>query len=340
METDQRRHATIVPTIARALLAQIEAQGTSPDQLCRGLGFSYPDLLHHHLHLSYAQVRELIVRSQRLIQDPVLGLMVGIRQMPVSWGVAGLMMLTCETLGEAMLKGISHQDDAGTLVNHIVHEMGAEMHIEVVPRHMDQLIETFLIDEALASVVSVGRYLAGAAFSPLRVDFALPRPGQETAFSQILGCPVRFDTGSNRIILATHWLETRLPGYDRVTSGAVQSQLSTLLAKPAGRYDLVETVANRVRTEQGALPKQVDIASMVNVSPRTLRRRLGEQDTSYRSLRDSARYAKACELLLNSDATIAEVAERVGYSDARAFRRAFKRWSGVLPTDFREREAG
>ena len=75
---------------------------------------------------------------------------------------------------------------------------------------------------------------------------------------------------------------------------------------------------------------------MVNVSERTLRRRLGQQETTYRTLRDSTLFERAQDLLGNSDMTVAQVAELVGYSDARAFRRAFKRWSGMLPRAYRE----
>jgi AraC-like DNA-binding protein len=84
-----------------------------------------------------------------------------------------------------------------------------------------------------------------------------------------------------------------------------------------------------------AKPTQKELASMLNVSDRTLRRRLGRQETTYRTLRDSTRFERARDLLGNSDMTMAQVAELVGYSDARAFRRAFKRWAGVLPNEFR-----
>ena len=78
---------------------------------------------------------------------------------------------------------------------------------------------------------------------------------------------------------------------------------------------------------------------MVNVSDRTLRRRLVQQNTSYRALRDSSCFDRARDLLTNSTMTIMQIAEAVGYADARAFRRAFKRWSGQMPSEFRQAEA-
>ena len=101
------------------------------------------------------------------------------------------------------------------------------------------------------------------------------------------------------------------------------------------RNDLVESVANRMRFGVESKPLQRELAGMVNISERTLRRRLERQDTSYRALRDGTRFERARDLLANSDMTVAQVAELVGYSDARAFRRAFKRWAGLLPAEFR-----
>ena len=333
---DSRQVANIIPNTARALLGLVEERGASPERLCRGLGFTYQDLRDQHVLLSYLQVRDLILRAQHHLQEPALGLATGARQTPVSWGVAGLAMLTCETFGNAIQYGLGHQGDAGAMVDHLVEERGQEIHLEVMPRQFDLQIEPFLVDEALSSVLAVSRYMTGPAFKPLRVDLAQPRPEHDEVYRRFYRCPVRFDTGSNRITFEAHWLGARLPGYDRITCGLVQTQLNTLLVKPVGRHDLVESLANRLRFGIEAGPTQKDLASMVNVSDRTLRRRLVRQETTYRALRDSTLFERARDLLGNSDMTVAQVAELVGYSDARAFRRAFKRWSGVLPNEYRD----
>lgn len=333
--SDPRHVANIVPNSARALLGLADERGASPERLCRGLGFTYQDLRNQHLLLSHLQVRELILRCQRLWVEPALGLAVGTRQTPVSWGVAGLAMLTCETFGDAMAYGVANQGAAGAMLDHLVSEHGNEVHLEVMPRQFDLQIESFLVDESLSGALAVARCLVGAAFRPLRVDLAQPRPDREEPYRRLYRCPVRFDAGCNRLVFESHWLGARLPGYDRITCGLVQSQLNTLLALPVGRHDLVESVANRMRFGIDARPSQRDLAQMVNLSDRTLRRRLGQQETTYRQLRDGTRYERARDLLANSDMTVAEVAELVGYSDARAFRRAFKRWAGVLPAEFR-----
>ncbi|KSJ64395.2 AraC family transcriptional regulator [Pseudomonas aeruginosa] len=327
--------ANVVPSGARVLLGLIEERGLSPDEICRGLGFTYQELVRQDVSLSYKQMRLLIVRAQRMLGEPALGLTMGARETPISWGLPGLALLTCETYGEAVKYGLGHQQSIGALLIHLAEIRGREIRMEVRPKWFDLQIETVLVEEAFASVVAVSRCLLGSSFNPLRVDFAFQRPADEEIYRRFFHCPVRFEAGINRLTIDTHWLGARLPGYDRITSRMVREKLNTLLPIPIGRNDLVESVANRMRTGIEEHRSQKELAQMVNVSDRTLRRRLSHQEVTYRGMRDEARYERARELLANSSMNIAQIAEAVGYADARAFRRAFKRWSGSLPTEFR-----
>lgn len=327
--------ADIVPFVARSLLALAEDRGASPERLCRGLGFTYQDLMDRELLLSHQQVRELILRAQQQLRDPALALASGARQTPVSWGLPGLAMLTCETFGEAIEYGMAHQGQAGAMLQNKLELRGREAHVELASRLFDLEIEPFLIEESFAGSLAVARCLVGPEFAPLRVDFAFARPAHHEAHRRFFTCPVRYDAGRNRLTFESHWLGARLPGFDRISCRLVRNQLHVLMQPPAGRNDLVESLANRLRGGIDERSRQTELAQMVNLSDRTLRRRLEAQATSFRALRDDTRYERARDLLVNSTLTMAQIAESVGYSDARAFRRAFKRWSGQLPADYR-----
>lgn len=327
--------ANIVPNVVRSLLGLVEDSGHSPERLCRGLGFTYQDLHDRDILLSYHQTRLLVLRALDLMGEASLGLAAGMRQTPVSWGLPGLAMLTCETFGEAIQYGLSHQLEAGAMMDHFFETQGDEVMLGLTPRVFDRGIEPFLVEEAFAGALNVSRCMAGPGLKPLRVEFAFLKPGPEAPYLRFFRCPVRFDAGGNRMALKAHWLATRLPGYDRITCGLLRQQLDRLLPRPAARNDLVESIATRLRMGGSTPPLQTALARQVNLSERTLRRRLGAQSTGYRSLRDATRYERARDLLQHSRMTVAEVALEVGYSDSRAFRRAFIRWSGASPTAFR-----
>ncbi len=331
--TDQ---AVVVPNVARALLSLVEKRGFSTALLCRGLGFSYASLLDLDTRLSYRQTRLLIGRAQALLADETLGFSVGERQTPISWGLPGLAMLTCETLGEAVTYGIAHQGDAGALLEHHASNVAGEFVIEVRPKVFDSTIEPFLVEEAFSSAVAVVRHLAGATFKPLRVELAYPRPAYAAAYRKLFRCPVHYGSGRNRLVTEAHWLGMRLPGYDEMTCGPLRAQLDTILGRKAYRNELIESLRSHLRTGLEDPSSLEEMAAQFNMSERTLRRKLTEQGYTYRSLVDETRYERARDLLRHSTQSIAAIAQVLGFSDAHTFRRAFKRWSGLLPGQFRK----
>ena len=328
--------ACIVPSSARSILRIVEERGHDPRRLCRGLGFRYQDLISRDLLLSYQQVRTLILRALRQLDDPAVGIAAGACQSPVSWGLAGLAMLTFKTLGEAVQFGLRYQVEAGALVEHAMLERGHAMLIDVTPKKFDSAIEPYLIEESLAGALAVGRYLVGERLRPLRVEFAFDAHGHEEASHRFFGCPVRFSCGHNRMTIESRWLDAPLRGYDPVTCEALRNRIVPLLLKPEGQDDLIESLSNRMRFGMDEGRRQSDLAQTVNMSDRTLRWQLKARDASYLALRENLRFERAKDLLLNSGMNITRVSEAVGYANVRAFRRAFRRWAGCLPTTYRE----
>ena len=332
----QQQMARVVPSMARSLMGLAGDRGIAPELLCRGLGFSYQSLHDGSALMSHQQVRSLILRALQVFNDPAVGLALGARQTPVSWGLPGLVMQTYETFGEAVLLGMSKQEVAGALVHHVLQESDEEMVVALVPHVPDLPIERFLIEASMTSLVAVFRALMQSQRSPAWIELAYARPAYAQAYQDFFRCPVRFNADAHRMAFDPSMLADRLPGYDPISCSAVRAQLLGLLEKPAERHELVETLTSSLRQNVDEPPRQRELAQAVNVSERTLRRRLSRQDTTFSTLRDSARYDQARELLTHSTQTITQVAEALGYSDPRAFRRAFKRWSGQLPTAFRE----
>ncbi|MCV2351226.1 AraC family transcriptional regulator [Paucibacter sp. Y2R2-4] len=334
---DPRKQARLVPYLSRSLLAFAEDRGVSADSLCRGLGFSPDELNQHDFLLSHQQARTLILRAQRLLKDPepALGLALGARQTPHAWGLTGVAMQTCETLGQAIHLALENQGHAGSILEHRLSQTGALAHLSAEPRQFDLQIEPFLVEESFASSVAILRFLVGPHFNPSRVEFAFPSHGHDALYQRFFRCPVHFKASAHRLSVELRWFEEKLPGYERGASELVRAQLSAMLRAKPQQDELLESLSQRMRIGIEEPPRQGELAQQINISARTLRRRLGEQSTSFLELRDAARFERARDLLKNSEMTVNEIADLVGYADARAFRRAFKRWSGMLPSAFR-----
>lgn len=332
--------ANIVPSLARALISLAEERNVSTERLCLGLGFSPFDLHSPELRLSYLQTRALIERAENMLGGPAVGLATGARQTAFSWGLPGLAMLTCPTLGEAVAYGVEHQDDMGAMVDVTFEQHAEEFLFRAVPRFHDPVLVPFLTEEVFGGVMAVLRHLAGPNLVPLRVEFAFPDYGSRNACEAFFRAPVRFGAPSNQLVFESSRLGQPLPGYDPIASRMLREQIGALMKVREGRQDLVDSLIRSICSEVPEPLRQKDLARQANVSERTLRRRLGAQDTNFRHVRDDALYEKARALIGNPDLSIADVAEAVGFSGVRSFRRAFKRWSGQSPIDYRKSTRG
>ena len=184
-------------------------------------------------------------------------------------------------------------------------------------------------------MVSVVRNLVGDRYSPKRVELAYPKPLHAAAYATLLRCPVRFGTDANRLISDTVWLESRLPGFDEFASRALREKLNSLMVKPSEHSELLEFMSTHLRTHLDEPRALAETARQFNISGRTLRRRLADLNVSYRDIVDRIRYERARDLLERGRMTVREIGLATGFDDVRSFRRAFKRWSGVLPSEIR-----
>lgn len=329
--------ADVPPAVIRSTLQIARLRGHSVERLCRGLGFSAEDLSNADMRVSYRQTSQLIRRVQQAVGDPALGLSAGARQTIISLGLPGLGMLTCRTLGEAIAYAAEHEQDAGALLHHRYGVEGNSFVIEVTPRLYDPTLEPYLVEEAFSCEVAITRGLIGANFNPIRLDLSYAKPDHAAAYSAFFKCPVRFNTSVNRIVSDARWLEYLLPTYEEFTCPYLRAQLEGLMPRRPDRNDLLESISAHLCTHLDEPRALRETAQEFNISERTLRRRLADLNVSYRSLVDQARHERAVDLLRRTSGSLNEIALATGFSDARNFRRAFKRWTGMLPGDFRRR---
>jgi AraC-like DNA-binding protein len=333
-------NADVPPAVIRAALHLVRQRGHAPERFCRGLGFSIDDLQNADMRVSYRQTSLLIRRVQQALGDPALGLSSGSRQTLVSLGLPGLGMLTCSTLGEAISYATERQQDAGSLLlfNHAIE--GKRFVIEVSPRLYDPELEPYLVEEAFSCAVSVGRSLIGPHYAASRVELSYPKPTHAAAYSAFFNCPVVFDMPVSRLISDASWLSCPLPTYDMFTCPYLRTLLDNLMPKRQDSNDLLESIATHLRAHLDEPRALKEAASELNISERTLRRRLAEQNVSYRSLVDQAREERSVDLLRRTDLPLSQIALATGFGDVRNFRRAFKRWTGKPPGEMRGQKQG
>ncbi|MEM9693530.1 MAG: AraC family transcriptional regulator ligand-binding domain-containing protein [Myxococcota bacterium] len=193
--------------------------------------------------------------------------------------------------------------------------------------------------------VTVGRFksLTVGGFELVKVELGIPPVGEPACHEAFFGCPVRYapEAGRSRLVLSRgSWqapLERSEPRLAEVLERHAKSLLDQLVEDRDGLGQVRIEVQRRL--PQGNFTV-TDIARSVAVSSRTLQRRLKEAGTTFQTLVDEERSSAARALLADRRLGLEEIAFMLGYSEASAFGRAFKRWTGTSPRDFRQANLG
>lgn len=190
----------------------------------------------------------------------------------------------------------------------------------------------------VTDLVRSARRVTGGSWAPREVRFSHAPGVPVSVYEDVLGVPVRFRAPRVEIIVDRSTLDTPLA---RPTPAAYapffRAWADTLLARHARRPSLEERVREAIaRQLDVGEPSLADVARHVAMSERSLHRHLAAAGASFRELLDATRRARAMELLDDDDSTVVSIASALGFSDGRAFARAFKRWTGRTPRAARD----
>lgn len=180
-------------------------------------------------------------------------------------------------------------------------------------------------------------WLIGQHIDITSATCAGPEPEFPAGVRHFFPCPVAFDQPLNSVTFSARHLEAELVRDERDLHEFLKLAPYHIIVEPEAS---IRSVTHRIREILGddfrmEMPSFEELTSLLNMSARTLRRRLEKEGTSYQRIKDNARRDAAISLLSREGLTVSEVAERVGFSDPSAFHRSFKKWTGQSPGSYR-----
>ena len=179
----------------------------------------------------------------------------------------------------------------------------------------------------------------GGAWNPLRVEFAHAAPKDLTEVRRVFGCKIVYDAPESRIHFDPSSLSLRMRAPEPELRKILDDHARAALGRLPRAVDFVDQVRSVIVEElPGGTPALADCARRLATSSRSLQRRLAEAGTSQEKLLDEVRRTLAIRYLDDRSISIAEVGFLLGFKDASAFYRAFRRWTGSTPGRLRDQE--
>jgi len=325
---------TVLGAWTERVIAGLERRGVDVGAICREHGLDHRALTDPDVRVPRDAVAVLWREAARQSGDRHLGLHTAeTLELAVNSLLAHLTMSSGSLL-EAARRAVRFQ----RVVAHgdvlAVHERGDVIALAFTPLPGDVPVPRHEVEFLGVFLARFSAYVSAGDFPLRRVDFALPHPGDAGEHERIFGCPVRFAQPENALVAERAVMLRPLRHASREVVRHLEHVADRYIASVPGT-----TVAGRLReTLRGRLARgRCDVAALaadLHLSERTLQRRLTAEGTSVRRVLDGVRH-ELCVAWIEAGEVPGRVATRAGFSDVRAFRRAFIRWTGHPPSAHR-----
>jgi len=336
-QDDPRFTESTIPTfIIAGLVEHAVTKGLNPESWFAGLGLTVAHIQQSEAMISFRQATTIICRAVRELPSEPLGLHVGSREALISFGMLGFAMLSSQNVREAVATGLEYHLASGSLMDFKTESSPTEIALQLHERFPDPELLPFLCEEVFASSIAIIRVMLGNEVTPLGVELSYSPPPYAAAYQRLFNCPIRFNSHTNRIVFSASLMDRPLATRSTASHAIALATCRRLIEPAATNQDIISSVENLLREKLRQRPSMTDIASWLNITERTLRRHLTEAGQRFSDIRDRVMEQRARILLSNSTMPIANIAEELGFSDARDFRRAFRRWTGLTPMGLRQ----
>jgi len=330
----------ISSVVAVGLAEAIEAAGRDPDDVLRSVGLDRAAVSDRHRFFPSAAFTLALEEAARVTDDDCFGLHFGERYHPKDIGALAYVVLNSATIAAAfenVARYFRIYNEAAT-VSFVRTERQAHLQHQLrgVPLQRRRQHEEY----ALTVGTAIIRMMAGSEWRPLEVRFEHEAPPRTNEHTRIFGAPVLFRCDGNVMVIEREFCDRQVPTADRRLYPILEDYLERQLESRPTENRFVVSVRTAIgNAMKDGEPKVTDVAAAIGVSVRTLQRRLGEAGVDYRALVDDIRHELALRYLKDRQHTLSDVAYLLGYSEISAFSRAFRRWTGSTPSDYRRRNA-
>jgi AraC-like DNA-binding protein len=327
---------TVSVTLLSQMFLYLKSLKVDADTFLRSLGidpgtFQSPD---EYIPVeTYLKVQDA---AAEYINDPYFGLHMGEFAEAGSWSILGYVMMNCKTLAEASEKSGKYSRIIGNMIEGKARVKFKKVQfVFFTPPHTPKM-SRHCYEATLSSSVRMMRLLTGVQINPLEVTFTYPEPESTAEYERIFCCPVKFDQKENSMTM--DWSVGEIPV--RMANPALlehfekyaQDFLAQMERDDEHTRAVTKIILSRLDDEDLSIQK---VAKEMAVSVRTLQNHLEAEGVVFSDLLRDIR-ERLAKKYLHENYTVEQITYLLGFSEPSVFRKAFKKWSGVTPREYRE----
>jgi AraC-like DNA-binding protein len=300
-----------------------------------GLDDDYLVSRHEEDFMSYDLAESILHEAAVATACPHFAALLGTRHDMGVMGPVGYLMQQSSDVGTALQELSDHHSiqvkDASTVDIGVIGEQAFASY----QNHNSAEFSRYSAELAIAHALIIIRALCGDRWKPTRVNFRHKQPDQLMPYLKIFSAPVYFGQFKNEIVFPKIWLDKPILQADSGLKQILHAHIMQLEEVSAATLseDVVGLIREMLPTGDCSIGAVADRMAM---HERTLQRMLKRQGTSFSQLVDQVRMDIATDRLANSAVSIIQLSDYLGYADNTAFTRAFKRWHGITPMQWRK----
>lgn len=342
-KTNVSRFAPAIhPSYARLLCAHLNGLGIELDKVFEGSTLSWESLLERQRFISFEQFKFISIRGMFLSDRPWLGLDISSIIQVSSHGPLGYGALASRDVRQAFKLVERMMPTRIQLYTFELEETDDRAYFRLHELAETGELREFIQVMLLGSFIDMLSKISSTTIEGVVVEFPFAEPPWADRYiERFEGISVLFGKPGFVVDMPRSFLDQPCLTADEYAYRNACRECETLLERQQKGGELADTITrDLLAVDDGCYPTLEDLAERYHMSARTLIRRLKAESTNYQVLLDEVRKELACWCIQNTDDSIEQIAENLGFIDTSNFSRVFRRWLQCTPSEFKARQNG
>ena len=334
--TQSHAGITTLGSVANLLAQALRSRDIDPEPLFAAAGIDMPATSDPDVRVPTTRMQTLWRLAVDASGDPCLGLAASRHFQPAALHGLGFAWLASDTLHAALERLVRYSRFINTVTDFRLEKTADS--VDLVIRISREAWPDFVpaaVDLAMAAFLRMCQITAGNAIMPLRVSLQRPQPACASDFVEIFGPDIRYGAPDNRLCFDRTLVEAPLSMANPELARLNDQTVVDYLARCDNASITMQVRSKIIELLPDGRPGQEAIAASLHLSLRSLQRKLQNEDTSFTTLLNETQRQLAIQYIRESHRSIGEITYMLGYSEPGSFTRAFRRWTGKSPMQFR-----